>query len=60
MRALSVSFPHMVRSLGIGLIAFVILVLAAALGGVGGFLIAVALVLGAFWMMRHRSPRRGA
>jgi hypothetical protein len=60
MRALSVSFPHMVRSLGIGLIAFVILVLAAALGGVGGFLIAVALVLGAFWMMRHRSHRRGA
>jgi hypothetical protein len=58
-RALSGSFPHMARSLGVGLIAFVILVLAAALGGLGGFLIAVVLVLAAFWVMRH-GGRRGA
>ena len=59
-RALSLSFPNMVRSLGVGVIAFVILVVAAALGGLGGFLIAVALVLAAFWVRRHGSLRRGA
>jgi hypothetical protein len=58
-RALSVSFPNMVRSLGVGVIAFVILVVAAAFGGLGGFLIAVALVLAAFWVRRHGSLRRG-
>jgi hypothetical protein len=53
-RALNVSFPRMTRSLGIGVVAFVILVLATAVGGLGGFVVAVALVLVAFWVMRHR------
>jgi hypothetical protein len=52
-RALGLSFPHVTRSLGVGVIVFVTLVLAAALGGLGGFLIALALVLAAFWLLRH-------
>jgi hypothetical protein len=54
-RALGLSFPHMTRSIGMGAIAFVVLVLAAALGGLGGFVIAVVLVLAAFWAMRRKS-----
>ena len=52
-RALNMSFPHVMRSLGIGVFAFVILVLATAFAGLGGFLIAVVLIVAAFWGMRR-------
>ena len=57
-RALNVSFPHLMRSLGIGVFAFVILVLATAFAGLGGFLIAVFLIGAAFWRMRRGGKAR--
>jgi Flp pilus assembly protein TadB len=52
-RSINLSFPHLMRSLAIGVFAFVILVLATALAGIGGFLIAVFFIAAAFWGMRR-------